>query len=243
MYCCSNTDLSGTGASVLEHRHFQITSHSLPVFSVSANTNMKFRVGSGGCCVEILKYPSVVAKVTGTYKDVIDCGVALIEAWRSNGMAKALNVDVTTLTLAIICFQKSEGGFTTMLFPRAQHANTAVNLRCLKSEFVGVLEMAGLGIFPGRLKTEMHKLLIDRIEPEGDLAHYQNWLERLSLPPKVEDSGEPTQSIESDSIVLHALTAGLEDIIESNSPFNPTDCGITAKWLDLAGLSTRESTP
>lgn len=38
---------------------------------------------------------------------------------------------------------------------------TRTVLHCIKSEFVGVLEMAGFGILPGRLKTELADLLLN----------------------------------------------------------------------------------
>jgi hypothetical protein len=59
---------------------------------------------------------------------------------------------------------------------RLQGNVTRESLKCIKAEFVGILEMAGFGILPGRLATEMPRLLFDGAEPTADLEGFSQWM-------------------------------------------------------------------
>lgn len=59
MYICSNTDLSGTGASVLQHRHYQIVSKRLPI----CDAQSQFSGSYGSATVEFLSFPCAAVRV------------------------------------------------------------------------------------------------------------------------------------------------------------------------------------
>eukprot|EP00041_Stephanoeca_diplocostata_P024042 m.601412 g.601412 ORF g.601412 m.601412 type:complete len:122 (-) comp22441_c0_seq12:42-407(-) len=91
MYICSNTDLSGTGASVLQHRHYQIVSKRLPI----CDAQSQFACSFGSATVEFLSFPCAAVRVraashTSSDKDAstaqfdcVDAVVKLLDAWRS----------------------------------------------------------------------------------------------------------------------------------------------------------------
>ena len=73
-------------------------------------------------------------------------------------MAAALSAEVDAQTASFICSWRGDAGYELVFIPRTQRHSTRPSLRCIKSEFVGILEMGGFGILPGRLAAALPRL-------------------------------------------------------------------------------------
>jgi len=102
-------------------------------------------------------------------------------------------------------------------------------LHCIKAEFVGVLEMGGFGVLPGRLATQLTKLILEGVAPEGDLAAFSDWMcdFGVALDPACRD-------ICNSQSVTQALYASLCCIIEDNSAFSSRDLSMAQHWFDTS---------
>ena len=138
LYICSNTDLSGTGASVLQHRHYQIVGKRLGICDAKATLSSYSGGRPNSAVIEFLSFPVAAARVVApTAAAVVEVGTALLNAWRSDAMAAALGVPVAELTASFICSQPGVGdGFELIVIPRAQQNATRASLRCIKAECV-----------------------------------------------------------------------------------------------------------
>eukprot|EP00040_Diaphanoeca_grandis_P022881 m.123665 g.123665 ORF g.123665 m.123665 type:complete len:241 (-) comp29005_c0_seq1:109-831(-) len=240
MYICSNTDLSGTGASVLQHRHYQLVAKRMAVCDANAKLHTTQTDGAQQQpLVEFLDFPVAAARLTHVDKDVIvAAGAALLDAWRGHEMAKVLTAPVEEQTSSYICAllpatADRQATYELIVIPRTQGRMTRSSLRCIKSEFVGILEMAGFAILPGRLKKELTSLLIEGKQPEGELEAYKQWMGEM---------GVKTDPTASNLLVSDVATQALCDcfvaILEDNSGFDSTDLVTAKKWLSLSGFST-----
>lgn len=142
LYVCSNTDLSGTGASILQHRHYQVVGKRLGICDAKATLSFRDLSNSAesaeSAVIDVLSFPVAAARVVApTAAAVVEVGTALLNAWRSDAMAAALGAPVAELTVSFICSQPGVGdGFELIVIPRAQQNATRASLRCIKAEYV-----------------------------------------------------------------------------------------------------------
>eukprot|EP00037_Helgoeca_nana_P001982 m.30915 g.30915 ORF g.30915 m.30915 type:complete len:430 (+) comp12265_c0_seq2:278-1567(+) len=243
IYMCSNTDLSGTGASILQHKHYQLVGKRLPVCDAQAAFTLTLDTAEAPVEAAMLDFPTAAVRVTGTSEcAVVDATTALLDAWRSGEMADTIGAPLASLTMSFIASfhppseptkAPSSGIYCMIVIPRTQQNVTSPSMHCIKSEFVGILEAAGFGILPGRLKTELSQLLLERLPLDGDLAKYTDWMRELNVVPH--SPGEVTE-LKSSQIVADALYTSLVKILKDNSGFDSCDHGIARRWLSLAGF-------
>lgn len=267
MYICSNTDLSGTGASILQHKHYQLIGKRLPVCDAPTAFAVSRSSTSGDARAAMLDFPTAAVRVTAeTAVAVIEATNALLDSWRSVEMAKAVGTSLDTHTLSFICSvqaqdspasSESPGGFEMIIIPRTQAHVTSESMHCIKSEFVGILEAAGFGILPGRLKTELTQVLLENQPLEGELTkysrrpasppshivfyrvvaqsvdcRYEHWLQQLNISRKPDHAAD----LASSPIAAQALYSSFVTILKDNSGFDACDHAIAKKWLAQAGF-------
>jgi len=181
MYICSNTDLSGTGASILQQRHYQLVSKRFPIMDAKSLLTIQ----EPNATVEYLSFPCAAARITSSSADAaVSVAARLLDSWRSSAVAEAVGTKVETHTASLLCYTagpddaaSSSNLFELIIIPRTSSRMTRTVLHCIKSEFVGVLEMAGFGILPGRLKTELADLLLNGKRVD----EYAEWVEQFDV--------------------------------------------------------------
>ncbi|MEQ8821130.1 MAG: hypothetical protein RLY93_12885 [Sumerlaeia bacterium] len=132
----SNSDVAWAGASVLAHQHLQLFRKlSLPVETAREAALQHHH----GCTVEWLHWPCPVARLRGAQENVIVTGGELIRRWKATDPGQA------TCNLLL----RADGhSATAHVFLRHPDFRTPDSLRFIKSEGVGIIEVAGEIIVP-----------------------------------------------------------------------------------------------
>jgi UDPglucose--hexose-1-phosphate uridylyltransferase len=232
MCICSNTDLSGTGASVLEHKHYQMVAMRLPICDAEVDFRAQAPSSTAEVSVEFLKYPCAALRLRASEAaPLANCAEALLQSWRGESIAAALEQPVSAQTMSFVCTQ-TPAGVELVLIPRTQGRLTCHTMRCIKAEFVGILEMAGFGILPGRLAEQLSRLVLQGAAPEGDLSSFANWIDELAL-----GFDATSESLMESRAAAHAVYASLQRIIVDNGAFPQSDKAKARLWLEEAGFS------
>jgi len=197
MFLGSNGDLPIVGGSILGHDHFQGGAWHFPVEDAS----VWGRVRQKNCTLEVLRWPLSVLRLRSENPRILeDAGERIIECWRRYEDAESRIIPFTedsrgreehnTVTLMgrrrdkaweidlvlrnnRITPERPEGLFH--VHPRRHH---------IKKENIGLIEVMGLAVLPGRLRVELELVreVLEGIRKMGDLpenfAHVA-WTESL----------------------------------------------------------------
>jgi hypothetical protein len=154
---CSNSDVDWAGASILNHHHYQIFDRlDLPVMHAAAVS--EFHAAHAELNYGLLHFPCACCKVTSRARALwlVACG-NIIAAW------KELEPGRNTCNLVVT---KERGLYTCYILFRNPGFRTAEELLAIKSEGVGVIEVAGEGIYPAP-SGEQAEAIWHRLEHEG----------------------------------------------------------------------------
>lgn len=154
---CSNSDVEWAGASILAHHHYQVFAQlDLPI--MHARFVRACFVEREEMAFGLLDFPMACCKVTSTAREALlhACG-NLIAAW------KQLEPGKNTCNLVLL---KNAARFECYILFRNPDFRTAEDLLAIKSEGVGVVEVAGEGIYPVP-QGEHAAALWRKIEHEG----------------------------------------------------------------------------
>jgi UDPglucose--hexose-1-phosphate uridylyltransferase len=241
----TNSDKEGTGCTNLEHKHYQAGNYPYAVFAAKPIKTFQHN----GVQVQWLKYPCAGLKVIGGDGDkVIETGSALLTAWR-NGSYPGLQDNLQTFCM--ICrFNGNDDDVAAhlknqwelVIIPRNADPKfrTRQKLHCIKKEFVGIFEMAGYAILPGRLSTQL-KQIADLLHQQeqghtvslGDLNIFQDWIDGWYTPVK---NSPEAASWSTEQRVEQALKNCFLDILADNSPFAHDDANFTVPWIIQGGI-------
>jgi len=165
----SNADLPIVGGSILSHDHFQGGYHKFPMEEAETIHRLKFEkfedVEAG-----ILKWPLSVVRLTGSKENLIDLGDKILTAWREYSdrsldiLAYSDNEPHNTITP--IARRKGESYQLDLVLRnnRTTHEHPLglfhphSELHHIKKENIGLIEVMGLAVLPGRLKSELDSL-------------------------------------------------------------------------------------
>lgn len=207
----SNADLPIVGGSILAHEHFQGGHHTFPM--ERAGAEFSFAVpgyDAVECCV--VKYPMSVIRLSGADKgQVCDLAGHILNKWRGYTDAQAgvyaetegvphntitpiarMRAGKYELDLVLRCNITSEAHPMGVFHPHAE-------LHHIKKENIGLIEVMGLAILPGRLKAEMQQLreaLLSGVDIRADetLAKHADWVEEW-LPRRPELNAQNAETI------------------------------------------------
>ena len=191
----SNADLPIVGGSILSHDHFQGGRYDFAM----AKAPIEIEVGQfAGVDVGIVKWPMSVLRLSGKdTEEIIELADKILNAWRSYS-DEEVNILAQTdgephNTITPIARKKGEvyeldlvlrNNRTTKERPDGLfHPNA--KLHHIKKENIGLIEVMGLAILPGRLKDEL-SLLADCLlaggDPNGDerIAKHADWAQELT---------------------------------------------------------------
>lgn len=143
----SNSDVLWAGASVLGHHHIQIfRSLTLPVESAHPHATVRT---TGDVRAALLQWPCPVARIEGDSSTAVDRAARIIRLWKDTAPGSA--------TCNYLLRRTGPSELQIHLFLRHPAFRTPHSLQWIKSEGVGIIEMAGEIIVPpiaGKSRTE-----------------------------------------------------------------------------------------
>ena len=192
----SNADLPIVGGSILTHDHFQGGAYDFPM--AKAPVLKKFKIkGFEDIDVGIVKWPMSVLRIKGADKDrLVELADHVLQKWRNytdeNAFIFAETDGEKHNTLNPIARRRGDlyemdlvlrNNITTAEHPLGVYHPHA-ELHHIKKENIGLIEVMGLAILPGRLKTEFKELaqaLIDGKDISGDetIGKHAEWANEL----------------------------------------------------------------
>ena len=192
----SNADLPIVGGSTLTHDHFQGGAYEFPM--AKADVLKKVTIpGFEDIEASIVKWPMSVLRIKCADKNrIVELADRVLQAWRSYTDEKAFIFAETDgekhNTLNPIARRRGNlyemdlvlrNNITTAEHPLGVYHPHA-ELHHIKKENIGLIEVMGLAILPGRLKTEFKELaqaiLNGRdIRTDESLSKHADWLDEL----------------------------------------------------------------
>ncbi|MBW4085510.1 UDP-glucose--hexose-1-phosphate uridylyltransferase [Paenibacillus sp. S150] len=204
----SNADLPIVGGSILTHDHFQGGRHTFPIQKAPKEDTFT-HASYPGVSLSIVKWPMSVLRLQGADPAVLlECGNEIYEAWKaySDPEAEVLafsGVDGERTphnTVTPIVRRAEDGGFEMDLVLRnnrtsEEHPEGIYHphreMHHIKKENIGLIEVMGLAILPGRLKEELDAIagilagdtaLLEAAGSQADhaLAQHASWIQELA---------------------------------------------------------------
>lgn len=235
----SNADLPIVGGSILAHEHFQGGCHSFPM--EKAEEEFSFEVAdfpAVRCCV--VKYPMTVLRLNSADRQQIcDLAGKILEKWRGYTDEAAwiyAETDGEKHNTITPIARMREGRYeldlvlrnnlTTPEHPMGLY-HPHEHLHNIKKENIGLIEVMGLAILPGRLKKEMADLRAALLKGEDlraneTLAKHADWVERW-MPKHPEFSAETAESI-----IRHEIGQVFGEVLECAGVYKCTEEGRNA---------------
>ncbi|MFM2438648.1 MAG: hypothetical protein RLZ55_1471 [Actinomycetota bacterium] len=220
----SNADLPIVGGSILSHDHFQGGRYEFPIQRAGGVAQF---AGPAGISAEVLEWPLSVLRLTGRDpQSLADAGFTLLEAWREH--------DVPATDVA----SRSGGTPHNTVTPIARRAgrdyqldvvlrNNRTNathpegifhphaeIHPVKKENIGLIEVMGLAVLPGRLAADIPRLAaaVAGAELAEDLAVHAPMVEQIRAE-SVRGSADVSREVAHRAVLLSIgeyFTRGLE---------------------------------
>ncbi|MGQ3479350.1 UDP-glucose--hexose-1-phosphate uridylyltransferase [Paenibacillus sp. TY11] len=202
----SNADLPIVGGSILTHDHFQGGRHTFPIEKAGVDgvyRNEAFPQVTAG----IVNWPMSVIRFTSTDAEaLLEAGNAALEAWKaySDPVADVLShteqegETIPHNTVTPIVRRDSEGRYQMDLVLRNNRTSEEYpegifhphrEMHHIKKENIGLIEVMGLAILPGRLKDELDgiadilcgddELTVAMQQEEHPLFKHADWIYHL----------------------------------------------------------------
>jgi len=172
----SNADLPIVGGSILNHDHFQAGRHTFPMETAEIAEAFA-HPGFPGVTYGIVRWPMSVVRLQGARKEeVLAAAGDVLEAWRAYSDPSA-DIEAATAgpdgsavphnTITPIARLKHDGRYELDLVLRnnrtsEEHPDGIFHphkeLHHIKKENIGLIEVMGLAVLPGRLKTELEEI-------------------------------------------------------------------------------------
>jgi len=151
---CSNSDVEWAGASILVHHHYQVFDNiHLPI--MEANPLPHYQAQHAGVRYALLYYSIATGLLESEDSEcLIDAATAIIAHWKAQ--------DPGRNTCNLIVLKKAQCYQAYIVFRNPDH-RTSAQWQCIKSEGVGVIEVAGEGIYP----VPSDPQLLQQIEQDG----------------------------------------------------------------------------
>ncbi|MEK3731334.1 MULTISPECIES: UDP-glucose--hexose-1-phosphate uridylyltransferase [Paenibacillus] len=202
----SNADLPIVGGSILTHDHFQGGRHTFPIQLAPEIAEFK-HAQYPDVAVSIVKWPMSVIRLSATDRDVLlECANGIYEAWKSYSDP---SVDIIASTdseegpvrhntVTPIARRNAEGVYEMDLVLRNNRTSDEHpegifhphrEMHHIKKENIGLIEVMGLAILPGRLKEELGMIADilsgneELLEASGQDSHplfvHRDWIQEL----------------------------------------------------------------
>ncbi|NIK26504.1 UDP-glucose--hexose-1-phosphate uridylyltransferase [Paenibacillus lupini] len=259
----SNADLPIVGGSILSHDHFQAGRHTFPMEKAKAVASF-IDPTLEGVRFSIVNWPMSVVRVNGATKDdVLQAACRMLDAWRgysdeaadvlaftesSDGsrtphntitpIARLLDDGIYEIDLVLRNNRTSEEHPMGIFHPH-QH------LHHIKKENIGLIEVMGLAVLPGRLKSELEQIagyLTGATAAVHDELHSSNhplrlhaeWIESL-----LSRYGTTCSEEQAQAIVESETGAKFSDVLKDAGVFKQTEEGNAAFQRFLADFGLK----
>ncbi len=217
----SNSDKLGTGVTNLAHRHYQGGLFDFAVYHASAWKSYKLRNAE----MHMLNHPCAVVKlVSSESEEIFRLAKSLLDGWRSGEIA-GVQRDLQTCSLVA----KFENGAYALYFvPRNAEAPrflTRASIQAVKKEFLGIFEMIGYAILPGRNKDQMEiikQALLGHAQLPDDMSSFRAWIDEFC---------SDFDAANADASMLRALQRSFVEMVKDNSPLRYNDEAAFENWI------------
>ncbi|WP_088102710.1 UDP-glucose--hexose-1-phosphate uridylyltransferase [Halalkalibacter urbisdiaboli] len=198
----SNADLPIVGGSILSHDHFQGGSHDFPMAKAPIEKQFELKlfpkVKAG-----IVKWPMSVVRLQGTsQEELIEAANMILEKWKNyedrSVQIHAFTDETPHNTITPIARRRGElfeldlvlrNNRTTDEHPDGLfHPHAEVHH--IKKENIGLIEVMGLAVLPGRLQTELKELanVLLKSNAEEQISSNEEIAKHLSWALQVKES-------------------------------------------------------
>lgn len=208
----ANADLPIVGGSILSHDHYQGGNHLFPMDKAEKLYDFQ---GSAEACV--VNWPMTCLRFTSDSKEeLIDIGEKVLNAWREYSDPECgiyAFTDAPHNTITPVVRKLADGRYRLQLVLRNNRTSKDHPLGIfhphgplhhIKKENIGLIEVMGLFILPGRLKEELAELSL-YLQRRGDIpagSPHEEWVKSIA-----EKTGLTLSQEEAD----HALRSGVAD--------------------------------
>ena len=222
----SNADLGLVGGSILNHDHYQAGRYTFAL--EQAKTILKFILPKFKQ-VEFawLKWPVTVLRVRGPKKQVALAAAHILKIWqkyddKSADILHATGKDQHNTITPIARYKK--GKYEVDLALRNNHTdgkhpfgifNTPEKYHNIKRENMGLIEVLGLAVLPGRLKKEMAQIAelvsknkIESIKKDKTLNLHYSWVKEICTGKKFKNLAEVQKFLQTQ--IGYTFVASLE---------------------------------
>ncbi|MFD1177012.1 UDP-glucose--hexose-1-phosphate uridylyltransferase [Paenibacillus puldeungensis] len=244
----SNADLPIVGGSILTHDHFQGGRHKFPLEKAPVEATFRHPKFEG-VTVGMVKWPMTVLRLNGQDPAVVlEAADDLYEKWKlySDSDAEVYafteqdGTKVPHNTVTPIVRRGADGGYEADIVLRnnrtsEQHPEGIFHphreMHHIKKENIGLIEVMGLAILPGRLKEELAGIvdilsgdtaLYDETvsDPSSRLAVHADWAREL-----VGRFGTSLTKEKADAILKDEVGLKFSQILEHAGVFKTTESG------------------
>lgn len=221
----SNADLPIVGGSMLAHEHYQGGRHIFPMMKAKIKKSLKFEkypdVEAG-----IVDWPmSDIRLISENSLDIIDLGTKIIQFWDNYSdperQINAFKDSERHHTVTPIMHRDGEN-FVLDLVLRDNNTSKQYPLGIfhphqelwhIKKENIGLIEVMGRAILPGRLKGEMAEVKKYLLDQDNEIADsHRQWADELKQNNKI-----TAENV--DKIVEQALVEVFEKVLQCAGVF------------------------
>ncbi len=247
--CGSNADLPIVGGSILSHNHFQGGNYLFPMQKAPVIRNFECKEFKN-IKIGIVKWPlSVIRAASRNIEDLVEFSDYVLNKWRgySDESIEVLaysdseNGKIPHNTITPIARRNEEGKYEMDLVLRNNRTTDEFpdgifhphqEIHHIKKENIGLIEVMGLAILPGRLKTEVEQIkemlsgklsLADICQKEHVLYKHKTWIEELIL-----NYGNSLTNERAEDIIKHEIGKKFETCLEHTGVFKQTYEGMGA---------------
>ena len=256
----SNADLPIVGGSILSHDHFQGGRHVFPMEKALMEKEFVHK-GFPGIKAGIVKWPMSVIRLSGTDKaELVAMAVYILEQWRgysdpevqvlSHSDEKGEKVPHNTITP--IARKNAGGEFELDLVLRNNRTSREhpdgifhphAELHHIKKENIGLIEVMGLAVLPGRLDEEIRAVepflggqeVFDEETAVGDelLGKHVPWIKTL-----ISKYGAGNGKDETAKILRDEIGSVFVRVLEDSGVYKRNEAGRRAfvRFMDHAGF-------
>lgn len=241
----SNAALPIVGGSILTHDHYQGGSKVLPMFKAESRRQYKSE-NFKDLKIEIANWYNSVIRISGQNANSVHKFSSLVlEKWRDwTDESVEIIAKTTEEHNAITPIARNENG--RYIFDMILRNNRTdekrpygifhpeERLHNIKKEGIGIIEVMGLFILPGRLKNELHeaeKFLIGEKEindkaltdPKSNIYKHRNMILEL-----IEAHGRKNTKEDAKKFIIDKINHICEEILEYTAVFKNTEKGQNA---------------
>ncbi len=253
----SNADLPLVGGSILEHEHFQGGNYTFPMEKAEIESELYYP-DFPDLNLYILKWPLSVIRLKGKNKDkIVEAAQHIFSTWKNyddhkrliKSHSKSGGEFIQHNTVTPIARKKDKYYELDLVLRNNRKTEEYPNgifhphqeLHHIKKENIGLIEVMGLAILPGRLKEEMDyikdiligDIAFKEIKNNNSLLKHKRWIEDL-----LSSYGRNNTSEEINKILKKEVGIKFKKVLEDAGVFRQSQEGRKGfyKFLNSTGI-------